>query len=268
MNVYEQAALLIKEANDVAAFTGAGISAESGIPTFRDPGGIWDQFDPEEFGTAQGIMSVMQRRPEVLREFLLNSVDTFQKAKINGAHRALAELEGMKKLFAVITQNIDNLHEDAGNVNVLEVHGNLFRSRCVSCNQRRSLNKDEFLNGARDVLEDRDNFSLQRVIEIMPRCSCGGLTRPDVVMFGEAVQRLEESYDAASRCDLMLVLGTSGAVYPAAALPHQAKQEGARLIEINPSENSYAGITDVYIKEPSGEAMPKVMDSLIKLMAH
>jgi len=266
MDLYEAAAKLLARAKSVSAFTGAGISAESGIPTFRDPGGIWDQFDPDEFGTADGLLALAQRDPERIRQFLLNVVDIFDNAKPNPAHEALAKLERLGLLTVVITQNIDALHSDAGNLSVYEVHGNVFRARCTSCGRRYPLDKPSLLKRARDLLSQPDGFRLETVLTILPMCDCGSITRPDVVMFGEAVQQLNQSFSAASATDVMLVLGTSGVVYPAAAVPHQAQQAGAKVIEINPSENCYSAITDVYIKEPTGQAMPRIMDQLDKLL--
>jgi NAD-dependent deacetylase len=266
MNLYLEAAKILAGTKKALAFTGAGISAESGIPTFRDPGGIWDQFDPEEFGTVGGILAVVQKRPDVFRNFLLNTVETFIQSQPNAGHHALAELEKMGTLFAIITQNIDNLHTDAGNREVLEVHGNLFRARCTRCGRRYALDKAQFLERAGAVLADEAGFSLERVIGIMDKCECGGMTRPDVVMFGEAVQMLHQSFKAVAEAQVVLVMGTSGVVYPAAAIPHQARQAGAKIIEINPTENSYAAVTDVYIAEASAVAMPKVMEELKKLV--
>ena len=262
MDVYEQAAKIISESKYLAVFSGSGISAESGIPTFRDPGGIWDRFDPANFGTVEGVLAMAKRDPNLIREFLLETVQVFMQAKPNDGHIALAEIEEMGFLKSIITQNIDNLHNDAGNSAVYDVHGNLFRARCMNCDERQKLDKHEFLDSAFNLLNDADNFTLEQVMTIMPICSCGGLTRPDVVMFGEAVQYIEESFKIAALCDVMLVLGTSGIVYPAAAIPQQAHQSGAKIIEINLSENSYSGITEVYIQGASGEAMPKIMEHL------
>lgn len=265
MDLYEAAAKLLARAKRVSAFTGAGISAESGIPTFRDPGGIWDQFDPDEFGTSEGILALAQRDPERIRMFLLSVVEIFENAKPNPAHFALAELERRGLLTVVITQNVDALHTDSGNNSVYEVHGNIFRARCTRCGRRYPLDKPSLLKRAREILSQSEGFRLEKVLTIMPVCDCGGITRPDVVMFGEAVQQLNQSFRAASATDVMLVLGTSGVVYPAAAVPHQAQQAGAKIIEINPSENCYSAITDVYIKEPTGQAMPRIMEQLEKL---
>lgn len=266
MDLYEAAAKLLARAQRVSAFTGAGISAESGIPTFRDPGGIWDQFDPDEFGTAEGILALAQREPERIRQFLLGVVEIFEKAKPNPAHEALAELERLGILSVVITQNVDALHSDAGNLSVYEVHGSVFRARCTRCGRRYPLEKPSLLKHARELLSESNGFRLEKVLTIMPVCDCGGITRPDVVMFGEAVQQLNQSFRAASTTDVMLVLGTSGVVYPAAAIPHQAQQAGAKIIEINPSENCYSAITDIFIKEQNGTAMPKIMEHLHKLL--
>jgi NAD-dependent deacetylase len=266
MDVYEEAARLLAGTRRAVGFTGAGTSAESGIPTFRDPGGIWDQFDPEEFGTTAGIMEVARRRPEMIRRFMLNTVNTFSAARPNPGHLALAELEQLGIVMAVITQNVDNLHSDAGSQKVFEVHGNIFRARCLNCGKRYPLVKDDLLARAQAVLEDEKDFSLYKLIGLMPRCACGGLTRPDVVMFGEAVQWLSESFRVAGECEVMLVLGTSGVVYPAAALPHHAHDAGARIIEVNPHENSFGRISDVYIDEASGLALPKVMAHVRRLL--
>jgi len=266
MDLYEAAAKLLARAQRVSAFTGAGISAESGIPTFRDPGGIWDQFDPEEFGTAEGILALAQREPERIRRFLLGVVEIFEQAKPNPAHKALAELERLGILSVVITQNVDALHTDAGSLSVYEVHGSMFRARCTRCGRRYPLEKQSLLKHARELLQESNGFRLEKALTIMPVCDCGGLTRPDVVMFGEAVQQLNQSFRAASSTDVMLVLGTSGVVYPAAAIPHQAQQAGAKIIEINPSENCYSAITDVFIKEQNGAAMPKIMEHLHQLL--
>lgn len=266
MNLYLEAAKILAGTKKALVFTGAGMSAESGIPTFRDPGGIWDQFDPEEFGTVGGILGVIQKRPDLFRKFLLDTVNTFSSSKPNEGHVAVAELERLGIVFALITQNIDNLHTDAGNRQVYEVHGNLFRARCTRCGRRYALDKAKFLERAGEILADEAGFSLERVIGLMDKCECGGQTRPDVVMFGEAVQMLHQSFKAAGEAEVVLVLGTSGVVYPAAAIPHQARQAGAKIIEINPTENSYAAITDVYIAETSAVAMPKVMEELKKLI--
>jgi len=268
MNDYQKAAEMIAGSRRIVAFSGAGISAESGIPTFRDPGGLWDQFDPEEFGTSGGILSALMRKPDLIRSFLLQSVEIFEKAKPNPAHLGLKSLEDMQLLKAVITQNIDNLHQEAGSSCVIEVHGNLFRTRCLNCGAKQALNKQELLNRVKKFFEDHSSgFELMHLAGILPRCAiCKGITRPDVVMFGEPVQQLPEAFQTAESCDLMLVLGTSGVVYPAASIPYQAYENRARIIEINPTDNYYHSISEVYISSPSGQAMPKLIDLLKDLL--
>ncbi len=267
MDAFQKAAKLIAESRHIVAFTGAGISAESGIPTFRDPGGIWDQFDPDEVGTTGGLIATLSQRPEVIRDFLLKTVEIFEQAKPNPGHIGLKELEDLGLLKVVITQNIDNLHQEAGSSNVIEVHGNLFRARCLSCGRKQQLNKKELLARTRKILEEDPRPAPQKLLEILPHCPyCQSYTRPDVVMFGEPVQQLPEAFQAASSCDLMLVLGTSGVVYPAAALPYQAYENKAKIIEINPTDNYYSSITDVYLSETAAKAMPKLVDLVKDLL--
>ena len=255
----ESAAKIIAETKYAVAFTGSGISAESGIPTFRDPGGIWDRFDPAEIGTAEGAVQLAMRYPERMREFLSESLAIFERAEPNPGHLGLAELEKMGILKSVVTQNIDDLHGIAGNRKVFEVHGNLYRFRCTTCGAKKKVEREGILQTVKPVLE-REPFSLQGLLDVLPKCECTGFMRPDVVMFGEAVQYLEESYREAQLSDVVIVLGTSGVVYPAAGVPYEAKRHGARVIEINPTENAFRDITDVYIKATSGEGLPKVVE--------
>ncbi|MBW2062033.1 MAG: NAD-dependent protein deacylase [Deltaproteobacteria bacterium] len=260
----EAAAEIIAKANYAVAFTGAGISAESGIPTFRDPGGIWDRFDPGELGTAGGAMQFAQRHPERIREFLIESVATFEKAEPNPAHHGLAELEKMEILQGVVTQNIDDLHSMAGNTRVFEVHGNLYRFRCTSCGVVQKFSRQEILSRVKRALSE-EPFSMQTLLAALPQCDCQGLMRPDVVMFGEAVQQVPESYREAQLSDVIIVLGTSGVVWPAAGVPYEAKKTDSKIIEINPSENAFRDITDVYVKDLSGAAMPKIIERVRNL---
>ena len=135
----ERAAEIFKKTRKLVTFSGAGMSAESGIPTFRDPGGIWDQFDPEEVGTGPGLLNTLSRVPEKVRAFLEETIRVFMQARPNPGHLALGTLEQMGVLRSVITQNVDNLHQEAGNKNVIEMHGNLFRQRCLVSLCRRML---------------------------------------------------------------------------------------------------------------------------------
>ncbi len=260
-----RAADIVAGAKNLVAFSGAGVSAESGIPTFRDPGGIWDRFDPDEVGTTGGIFSAAAKKPEVIREFLSETVETFEKAQPNPGHFVLADLERMNILRSVITQNIDDLHFQAGNTRIFEVHGNLYRQRCLACDKKTKLTKEAYLSQARSVLIDSKEFELIHLLSLMPLCECGSSMRPDVVMFGEAVQAVPESIQEASTCDVMLILGTSGVVYPAASLPRYARGVGARIIDINPREHPFADISDVVITEKTGVALPRILEQVKKI---
>lgn len=265
MSLYEEAARIIAKAKNLVAFTGAGISAESGIPTFRDPGGIWDQFDPTEVGTTGGFLSMISRKPERIRGFLRQTMETFDRAGPNPGHMGLVDLENMGILRSVVTQNIDDLHGMAGNKRVFEIHGNLYRHRCMSCGRAEKSSKDELISKLRNALKT-EPFEIGTLAgEIFKKCDCGGMMRIDVVMFGEQVQELAESYHEATSCDVILVLGTSGVVYPAAGVPIEAKRHGAKMIEINPNMNAFASMTDIYIKEKSGDAMPRIVDLVREL---
>jgi NAD-dependent deacetylase len=257
------AAGLLRGANRVVVFSGAGMSEESGIPTFRDPGGIWDQFDPEEVGTGPGLLNSLTRMPDKIRAFLETTIQTFLKARPNPGHFALGTLERMGLVRTIITQNVDNLHQEAGNTRVFEMHGNLYRQRCLSCGRKKTLEREVFLGKVRSALEELLHVDLPSLLRLLPQCeTCGSPMRPDVVMFGEQVQSLYESFREAAGCSVMLVLGTSGVVYPAAAIPQKAKESGAKLIEINPGESVYDDIVDVRIPEKSGRVLPTIVARL------
>jgi len=258
----EKAASILKKSRFVVAFSGAGMSAESGIPTFRDPGGLWDQFDPEEIGTGPGLLNTLSRMPDKIRAFLEQTVRVFLEAKPNPGHMALGTLEKLGILKTVITQNVDNLHQEAGNTRVLEMHGNLYRQCCLACGRRKKLQREEFLGKILSGLTQLTRFDLPSILDRLPRCECGQAMRPDVVMFGEQVQQLPESFEAAASCTTMLVLGTSGVVYPAAALPQKAKAAGATVIEINPGHSMYRGLADVRIPAPTGQVLPQIVQKI------
>ena len=258
-----QAAAVLSKADYLVAFSGAGMSAESGIPTFRDPGGIWDQFDPEEIGTGPGLLNTLANSPDRIRAFIDSTRDIFFKAKPNPGHLSLVTLEQMCILKTVITQNIDNLHQEAGNQQVIEVHGNLYRQQCLSCGKKKLMEKDEFLEQVSRALRDLDLFDIPSIMQRLPQCECGSPMRPDVVMFGEPVQGLHEAFEEADTCSAMLILGTSGVVYPAAALPQRAKEAGAIVIEINPGESVYRGLADIWIEEKTGVVLPDIVNRLL-----
>jgi NAD-dependent deacetylase len=258
----ERAAEVFKGTQKLVTFSGAGMSAESGIPTFRDPGGIWDQFDPEEVGTGPGLLNTLSRMPEKVRAFVDETVRVFLQAKPNPGHLALGTLEKIGILRTVITQNVDNLHQEAGNENVIEMHGNLFRQRCLACGTKKPFEREEYLGRVKTALAELKQFDLPSIVEMLPKCGCGSPMRPDVVMFGEAVQGLYESFQEADNCEAMLVLGTSGVVYPAAALPQKAKESGATVIEINPGDSAYYGVAHIRLEGKTGEILPRIVEKI------
>jgi NAD-dependent deacetylase len=260
----QKAAEILSQAKSAVIFSGAGMSAESGIATFRDPGGLWDRFDPAEVGTAAGIMSLLSEGGDTIREIIREVVETFKLARPNAGHLALAELERMGMVRSVITQNIDNLHREAGSTRVFEVHGNLYRFRCLNCENKFFVDRSDFLERLGDIARGSGPLSLEGIMERVPRCSCGGVSRPDVVMFGESVQELGEAIFEAHQSDVMLILGTSGVVYPAAMVPQEARKAGAVLIEINPTEVVFASKNDVYIREKAAVALPLIVEEVKK----
>ncbi len=251
----KEAAAIIAEAKNLVAFSGAGVSAESGIPTFRDPGGIWDRFSPDDFGT--GGLSMLTGLSQRGSEFLKEMLTSFGKAEPNPGHIALAELERMGILRSVITQNVDNLSIEAGNTRVIEVHGNFYRFRCLVCGGKFKLAKEDFLSLLERIADAPEGEDLSGLI---PRCRCGGVTRIDVVGFGEPVEDFAQAEAEARSCDVMLALGTSGVVTPAAFIPRFAKRAGARVIEINPTGCYFPEIVDLYIGEKTGVALPMIVE--------
>jgi len=262
-----EVASVIARAKNLVAFTGSGVSAESGIPTFRDPGGLWDRYDPDQLGTGGDILSMLSQLSGAGRQFLQEMLATFEQAAPNPGHLALVELERMRILRSVITQNVDNLHWEAGNTRVFEVHGNLYRFRCLVCARRLKLSKDEFLSLMRRIVETEE-LDVSSLAELIPRCQCGGLTRIDAVGFGEPVQDLPEAEHEARICDVLLTLGTSGVVFPAALLPGYAKGAGATLIEINATGSYFPEIADFAIVEKTGVALPKIVEAVGEMLGH
>lgn len=260
--LYDRAALMIRESSGVVAFCGAGVSAESGIATFRDAGGLWERFDPMEVGTAEGIAEAVVRAPGRILAFLREVHATLSRAVPNPGHVALARLEQAGKLDAVITQNVDDLQRQAGSRRVIELHGNLYRRRCVACLRTLPPSRKDFLDSVRPLMDPGLVPSLAAVLARAPRCECGGIFRPDVVLFGEMVQQLSDAFEAVERADMLLVLGTSGQVYPASALPGRAKAAGAKVLNVNPTEDAFSHLTDIYIPEKTGIALPEIVGRL------
>ncbi len=234
---------IIKASKYCIAFSGAGISVESGIPPFRGESGIWNRYDPHLLDLSY-FYSQPARSWEAIREIFY---DFFTEAKPNDAHLVLAELEKSGIVKAVITQNIDNLHYVAGSKRVFEFHGNSQKLKCLDCHS---------FYDAKDV----------DLKVIPPKCEkCGGLLKPDFIFFGEGIpsEAYQNSFDAAQKADVVIILGSTGEVMPACQVPVVAKQNGAIIIEINPDNSNFTNqITDFHIKMKAGEAMKAIMQAM------
>lgn len=253
------------KSKSAVAFTGAGASQESGIPTFRDPGGIWDRFDPVEVGTSAGLLSLLKRDPDTLRNFAQDLVKTLDKAEPNPSHLCLSYLEKKGILRSVITQNVDDLHQRAGSKNVIELHGNFYRFRCLNCGFKEKKSKKYTIDKLKTLLEISE-ISIESIADILPKCKiCGGIMRPDVVMFGEPVQELSRSFFEAKISDLFIIIGTSGLVYPAALLPRIAKEQGVPVVEVNPQGPFFDSLDNLFIKGPSGVVFEEVLNHLKRI---
>jgi NAD-dependent deacetylase len=228
----------LQSAMSVAVLTGAGISAESGIPTFRGDGGLWKNFRAEELATPEAFA----RDPKVVWEWYDWRRSQIAAAEPNAGHRALSQMERKMPRFTVITQNVDGLHERAGSVSVLKLHGNIWTIRCTACERER-----------RDLRPHLDTLP--------PICSCGGLERPGVVWFGEGLPDAiwDEAVQSAQESDLFFVIGTSAVVHPAAGLVYLAKNAGAKVVEINVAETPVSSTVDLSWRAPAAEALPALL---------
>lgn len=249
----DEAVEKLRNAGNLVVFTGAGVSKESGIPTFRDAQtGLWANYAPEDLATREGFL----RDPKMVWEWY-----DFRRNKVwdvapNDGHHALVRLEAWQtqqtgRHFTLVTQNIDNLHHRAGSRAVLELHGNIFRYKCLDRNHPVRL--DAEWSKPQDT--------------VPPLCpQCGSYVRPDVVWFGEALPEgvLSQAYQAAESADVMLVIGTSGVVYPAADIPVTARRHGAFLIEINPEPSALSSIMDVFLQGPSGIILAELIEAVVR----
>jgi NAD-dependent deacetylase len=219
----------------VVSLTGAGISAESGIPTFRDQGGLWDRFDPAEFGTWEGLARTALTRPDDLARFLSALRQALGAARPGPGHLALAHLEASGIVEGVVTQNVDGLHQEAGSRNVIELHGSFQRRACLACGRREAIGRRELLDDLARAIAGLRSAFVPSLAAVLPRCSaCGGLARPDFVAFGEPVPAYAEAEQMARACRVLLVVGTSGEVFPAASLPGEARSSGSTVVEVSP----------------------------------
>ncbi len=232
----------IGAARAIVAFTGAGVSAESGVPTFRGTDGIWSKLKPEELAS----MNAFMKNPGMVWEWYAHRKKIMSGIAPNPGHHALVRMENLAPSFAVITQNIDNLHRRAGSRRIYELHGNIERNYCMKCGTP---------YGSEFAVADSG----------LPLCNaCGGLVRPDVVWFGEMLP--EDAWDASVRAsegaDLFMSVGTSAAVYPAASLPLIAKRSGAFILEINPEPTPLTAQADEFLQGPSGVILPLLAEAM------
>ena len=229
----------LRNAGRVVALTGSGISAESGVPTFREAQtGLWERFDPQQLATPEAFA----RDPRLVWEWYEWRRELVAEAGPNAGHRALAELENRVPSFTLATQNVDGLHERAGSRNVIELHGSILRSKCS-------------LEGEVTEPEEHDD-------SVPPRCQgCGAFLRPDVVWFGETLPSgvFATASEATRGCDLFLSVGTSSIVYPAAALPSEAIETGATVVEINPNETPLTPHAHYSLRGAAGKILPSLL---------
>jgi NAD-dependent deacetylase len=244
----ERAAAILVRARHLIALVGAGISVESGIPPFRGPGGLWTRNG--EPGNDQWQRFLEDPRAWWRARMAAGKAaqsSAWEQARPNPAHYALAELEAIGVLRHVVTQNIDNLHQEAGSRSITEFHGNRFKLRCIRCNAR----------------FERDAFALSP--DEPPSCpDCGGIVKSDTVMFGEPIppDAISRAFEEARAADCILIVGTSAVVYPAAELPLRVRQNGGSLVEVNPMETPLSRYCEAVLREPAGEVMPRLVEAV------
>ncbi len=244
-NIPEKLIRRLAEAEKVVVLTGAGISAESGVPTFRGDDGLWKKFSPEELANFDAFM----KNPQMVWEWYQYRRKIVEEVQPNPGHAALVELEKWVPSLVVITQNVDNLHQRAGSRHVIELHGNILRNQCLECGKIVTEKELDFSDG-------------------VPRCPhCGGMLRPDVVWFGEMLpeEALRQAYEAAETCDVFFSVGTSAVVYPAASLPEIAFQHGAFVVEVNPEPTPVTDFAHIVLRGKSGEILPELVAEIRKL---
>ena len=240
MNISNDTIDRVRSARSIVFFTGAGISAESGIPIFRGKDGIWNKLKPEELANFDAFL----RNPQMVWEWYKHRKQIINESKPNRAHVTIAETQNYLSNIVVVTQNIDNLHKRAGSKIVYELHGNIERNYCIKCRT--------FYNGEIEFIDG------------IPKCKCGGLIRPDIVWFGEFLpqDQFNASEKASEECDVFFVIGTSAVVYPAASLIYTAKTSKAYLIEVNIERTEISHIVNESYFGQAGEVLPEIIDKI------
>lgn len=231
----------LRAGDHVAVLTGAGISAESGLPTFRGAGGWWKNYRAEELATPQAF----QRNPHLVWEWYNYRRNLIHQHQPNAGHHALARLGALLHRFELVTQNVDGYHQRAGSENVSELHGNIMKSRCSGCGHECDAGTEDWREG-------------------LPYCACGAFYRPAVVWFGEMLPEpaLQRAFAAAETCAVFFSVGTSAVVYPAAALPQIARDRGAYVVEINPEPTPLTPLANEFLQGRAGEILPKLTDMI------
>ncbi|UCD65202.1 MAG: NAD-dependent deacylase [Candidatus Zixiibacteriota bacterium] len=243
----EEIAAIMANCGRCIVLTGAGISAESGVPTFRGKDGLWGKFRAEELATMDAFLS----NPAIVWEWYNWRRELMAKVEPNPGHLAITEMESLFDDFTLVTQNVDNLHRVAGTRNILELHGNIHHNKCVECNRshdpKAQIDPDE-----------------------IPCCEhCGGKIRPDVVWYGEMLDSaiINAAFQQSERADIFFSVGTSAIVHPAASLPPIAKRSGATLVEVNVEETPISFLADFHVRGKSGEFLPRLVEELKKRRA-
>lgn len=236
----------LREARSVVVLTGAGVSAESGVPTFRGAGGLWRNHNPISLASPQAFA----RDPKLVWEFYNWRREVLAPLKPNAGHYAIAAIEARVPRFTLVTQNIDNLHREAGSQNLIELHGNIWRVRCSDMD-------------CEEALFPRENRQVP-IAPLPPACGrCGAPLRPHIVWFGEMLdpENVRSAALAVSECDYLIVAGTSAVVQPAASMPLLARKAGAFVLEVNPEPTELSGFLNECVSAPSGEVLPKLAEA-------
>jgi NAD-dependent deacetylase len=238
----------LDKSEKIVFLTGSGISKESGIPTFRGKDGIWKKYDSSELASVSAFLE----NPKLVWEFYFYRQDLINKCHPNAAHLAISQIQQEKKDTWVLTQNVDNLHKRAKSKNIIELHGNIFKTKCIFCSFNTELKNN--INNSGD-----SSWNL-------PRCNkCKNILKPGVVLFGEPIPSLEwnNAIEIASDCDIMFIVGTSLNVSPVNLLPSLAKEKKSFLVEINPEPTSLSKSIDIILKGSAVDILPKIYDLLI-----